>query len=96
MTQVAELPQISACSVSTCSYNDSDACHAGAITIGGDHAHCGTFVEISFRSGIERTGLVGACHRTECTFNADLTCGAASITVGAADDVADCLTYAPR
>lgn len=96
MTQVAELPQVSECSASACSYNDNNSCHAGAITISGDHAHCGTFVEISFRSGLERTAQVGACHRTECKHNTELVCGAASINVGAGDDVADCLTYSPR
>ena len=96
MTPVQDLPAVQECSVGSCSYNAESACHAGAITIGGDHAHCGTFVEISFRSGLERTGLVGACHRSECRHNAELECTAASVRVGAAADAADCLTYAPR
>ena len=90
------LPQVSECSVRSCSYNADAACHAGAITIAGDHAHCGTFVQISFRGGTERAGLVGACHRAECRHNQNLECTAASVRVGAGADVADCLTYAPR
>ena len=90
------LPQVSECSVRSCSYNADAACHAGAITIGGDHAHCGTFVEISFRAGLDRTGQVGACHRSECVHNAQLECTATSVRVGAGADVADCLTYSPR
>ncbi|WP_433503426.1 hypothetical protein ACQP04_27435 [Pseudonocardia halophobica] len=42
--------------------------------IGGDHAHCGTFVEISFRGGLGRNGMVGACHRSECRHNENLEC----------------------
>lgn len=95
MTTVQTLPPVHDCSVGSCSYNAESACHAGAITVSGDHAHCGTFVEISFRGGLERTGQVGACHRSECRHNADLECTAASISVGAAKDVADCLTYSP-
>ena len=96
MTTAASLPTVQECSVGSCSYNADSACHAGAITIGGDHAHCGTFVEISFRAGVERTGMVGACHRLECRYNEKLECTAASVRVGAGADVADCLTYSPR
>ena len=96
MTTAQSLPPVQDCSVDACSYNAEHACHAGAITVGGDHAHCGTFVEISFRSGIERTGQVGACHRSECRYNDKLECTASGISVGASEDVADCLTYSPR
>jgi uncharacterized protein DUF1540 len=96
MTSVQDMPQVHSCSASNCSYNESSSCHAGAITIAGDHAHCGTFVEISFRGGTVRTGLVGACHRSDCRFNEMLECTASSVDVGARADTADCLTYAMR
>jgi hypothetical protein len=96
MTTSQSLPQVKECSVNTCSYNAESSCHAGAITIGGDHAHCGTFVQISFRSSVDRTGMVGACHRSECRYNEKLECTAASVRVGAGADVADCLTYEAR
>ena len=96
MTATQSLPQVQECSVSSCSYNADAGCHAGAITIGGDHAHCGTFVQISFRAGLDRTGLVGACHRADCAYNEKLECTAASVRVGAGADVADCLTYKAR
>lgn len=96
MTSLQELPQVQDCSASSCSYNSESTCHAGAITIGGDHAHCGTFVEISFRAGLERTGLVGACHRSDCRHNEKLECTASSVRVGAGADSADCLTYSAR
>ena len=96
MTTTQDMPQVHDCTVDACSYNADHGCHAGAITIGGDHAHCGTFVEISFRAGLERTGVVGACHRSECVHNDALECTAASVQVGSAADVADCLTYRPR
>lgn len=96
MTAVQDMPKVQDCSVSACSYNADHGCHAGAITIGGDHAHCGTFVEISFRGGTGRTGLVGACHRADCTHNEKLECTAESVRVGQRDDMADCLTYEAR
>jgi hypothetical protein len=96
MTSLQELPQVQDCSVSSCSYNAGSSCHAGAITIGGDHAHCGTFVEISFRAGLDRTGMVGACHRSDCRHNEKLECTAAGVRVGAGADAADCLTYEAR
>ena len=71
-------------------------CHAGAITIAGDTGKCGTFVEISFRGGLDRNGVVGACHRSECKFNDKLECTASSVEIGAGTDVADCLTYEAR
>ena len=96
MTTVQDMLQVHECSVGSCSYNANAGCHAGAITISGDHAHCGTFVEITFRSSQDRTGLVGACHRSECKHNDKLECTAPSVRIGAGADVADCLTYEPR
>ncbi len=92
----ATLPSVSSCAASACSYNRDAACHAGAVTIGGDEATCGTFVEISFRTSAVRTGVVGACHRTECSFNSELACSAPSIEVAMSGDKADCTTFAAR
>ena len=96
MTTTQDMPQVQDCTVDSCSYNAEHTCHAGAITIGGEHAHCGTFVEISFRAGLDRTGVVGACHRAECVHNESLECTAAAVQVGSAADAADCLTYSAR
>lgn len=96
MTVVQDMPQVQDCLVTSCAYNEDSHCHAGAITISGDHARCGTFVEISFRAGMERNGLVGACHRSECRYNEKLECKAGSVRVGPGADVADCLTYEPK
>jgi hypothetical protein len=96
MTSVQDMPQVHSCSATSCSYNESSMCRAGAITIAGDHAHCGTFVEISFRGGTDHNGMVGACHRSECRHNDKLECTAPSIDIGTSTDVADCLTYEAR
>lgn len=95
MTTIQDMPKVQECSVSSCSYNSESSCRAGAITIAGEHAHCGTFVEISFRPSSERTGLVGACHRSACRFNDQLECTASSVRIGADTDNADCLTFEP-
>ncbi|MET9256540.1 DUF1540 domain-containing protein [Streptomyces sp. NPDC048182] len=96
MTTLQDMPQVHSCSATNCSYNQASDCHAGAITVGGDHAHCGTFVEITPRSGMDRNGLVGACHRSDCVHNDKLECTAAAVDIGPRDDVADCLTYSAR
>ena len=90
------MPLIGTCSVTACSYNHDSGCHAAAITIAGDNAACGTFVEISFRGGVDGGGRVGACHRAECRFNDKLECTASSVEIGPGKDVADCLTYEAR
>ena len=94
MTAAQEMPTVQSCAATTCSYNQDSNCHAGAITVGGQS--CGTFVEISFRGGFDRDGLVGACHRSECRFNDKLECTAPSVEIGQGADVADCLTYEAR
>ena len=96
MTSLQDMPEVQTCAVSSCSYNAESSCHAGAITVGGDHAHCGTFVEISFRGGLDRNGLVGACHRADCVHNDKLECHAPGVRVGPGTDAADCLTYEAR
>jgi len=96
MTSMQSLPTVGSCSVTSCSYNESSSCHAGAITVAGDTAKCGTYVEISFRGGVDAGGVVGACHRSECRFNDKLECTAPSVQVGPGKDVADCLTYEAR
>lgn len=96
MTTLQDMPQVTECSVTSCGYNADDNCHAAAITIGGEHAHCGTFVDISFKGGLDVVAKVGACHRQECRFNDKLECRASDVRVGPGQDVADCLTYEPR
>ena len=96
MTSAQSLPQVQSCSATSCAYNQSSTCHAGAITIAGENGRCGTFIEISFRGGFEGNGLVGACHRSDCRYNDKLECTAPSVDIGAGADVADCLTYETR
>lgn len=93
---VVDLPDVHECSVEGCSYNSDAACHAGAVTIAGGQAACGTFIDIGVSGGLGKTlAKVGACHRTDCTHNDSLECGASSISVGPGADAADCLTYQP-
>ncbi|AHH16448.1 hypothetical protein NONO_c16470 [Nocardia nova SH22a] len=98
MTTV-EMPHVSECTVSNCSYNH-DGCHAFAINVAGTNgsADCGTFVPLSMKGGLDRvTSMVGACQRADCSHNANLECTASSIRVGpgTGDDPARCLTYDP-
>ncbi len=87
------LPIVSSCSVESCGYNNHAGCHAGAISIGGDHAECHTFVDTANKGGREEKAAVGACTRSDCRFNDNLICAAESVTIGASGDIADCLTF---
>ncbi len=92
---VTDLPTVHECSAEGCSYNHDTACHAGAVTISGGGAACGTFIDIGTSGGLSKSvAMVGACHRTDCSHNSGLECSADSITVGPGADAADCLTYA--
>ncbi|GAA4884868.1 DUF1540 domain-containing protein [Serinicoccus chungangensis] len=88
---MATMTAISSCAATSCAYNKG-GCSAEAVTIGGDGASCGTFVELDVRGGLPvAEGHVGACQRLECAHNADLLCTADAITVGG--DTARCLSY---
>ena len=100
MTSLLDLPHVSDCTVDSCGYNH-DGCHAGAVTVGG-HGHaaeCATFIPLSVKGGLDKViAQVGACQRGECIHIEALECHADSIRIGAgssADELADCLTYAP-
>lgn len=86
-----QLPIVSTCSATGCSYNHDTDCQAGAITV--TDAACGTFVETGDKGGTDSTAAVGACHRTDCVFNASLECTAKDIAMVADGDVATCQTY---
>jgi hypothetical protein len=93
-----EMPAVSECTVSACSYNDHQGCHAYAITVGGNNgaADCATFVPLTAKGGLPRVvPQVGACSRTDCVHNKDLECAASEIKVGSGggDHAANCLTY---
>jgi hypothetical protein len=93
MTTLLEMPRVRDCAVFMCAYNHG-GCHAFAITVGSDHAHCETFVEAPAKAGIESViAQVGACKRADCRHNDGLECQAPAITVGPDRDTADCLTY---
>ena len=98
MTELTKMSKVAECSVADCAYNESDACHAGAVTIAGPsgQADCVTFIPLSVKGGFgQLTAAVGACQQLECTYNADLECGAPAIQVGVRGSTqADCLTFA--
>jgi hypothetical protein len=93
-----EMPPVSECTVSACSYNDHSGCHAFAITVGGNNgaADCATFVPLTAKGGLPRVvPQVGACSRADCVHNSELECTAADIKVGmgGGEHTANCLTY---
>ena len=96
-----EMPAVSECTVTSCSYNDHAGCHAFAITVSGSNgaADCGTFIPLSAKGGLPKfVSQVGACTRADCAHNANLECTASAVRVGPGegDHAANCLTYDPR
>ncbi len=93
-----EIPAVTECSITECSYNAGHACHAKAITIGdGVHPGCDTFLFMSTHvREKERHAGVGACKVTTCRFNEDLECSADAISVGRLAAGVSCLNYVPR
>ncbi|GAB2640799.1 DUF1540 domain-containing protein [Gordonia jinhuaensis] len=94
----AEMPHITECTVSECSYNTDENCHAFAISVGGTNgtADCSTFIPLSTRGGLEVAApQVGACQRVDCKHNVNLECSAVAVRIGSGDnaDTANCLTY---
>ena len=68
-----------------------------AITVGGAHPICDTFLNVPQKGGVsDMIGGVGACKEDECKFNQLLECTAAGIKVGMHSDHADCKTFAAR
>lgn len=91
-----DMPKVSQCDVADCAYNESDHCHALAITIGDQsHPMCDTFVEAGMHGGDESAvAQVGACKVSTCKFNKSLECSASSITVGRHGQACgDCQTF---
>jgi len=93
--QTAQMPKVTACDATECSYNQQGNCHAMAITIGGAADHqCDTFCTMSMKGGLaDITGSVGACKAASCVHNNNLECSAPSIKVGHDANMIDCLTF---
>ena len=90
-----DMPKVSHCDVSECSYNSGGKCHALAITIGDmAHPHCDTFCPSQSKGGDpSATARVGACKVSSCASNCDLECTASEIRVGHHGPEVDCLVY---
>ncbi len=92
-----EMPKIKMCDVTDCSYNKNRECHAAAITVGGEHPYCDTYMRSpSQKGGVTPTGEVGACKVENCKFNRMLECTADGINVGFHQEHADCMTFSPK
>ncbi|QFZ19440.1 DUF1540 domain-containing protein [Saccharothrix syringae] len=94
-----EMPAVSECTVTGCSYNHDVHCHAFAITVSGEDgaADCGTFIPLARKGGLPRAvAQVGACSRADCVHNRELECtapGGIRVAPGEGGHDANCLTY---
>lgn len=98
MEMTIDMPVVTGCAATECAYNQDEACHARAITIGdGANPGCDTYLQASphVRENARRAG-VGACKVTGCGHNEDYECMAEGIDVGFASGRINCLTYTPR
>ncbi|HEY3346465.1 MAG TPA: DUF1540 domain-containing protein [Nitrospirota bacterium] len=91
------MPRVLECSVTECSYNKDEECHALAIQVGGgSHPACDTFLNSKMKGGnSESVAGIGACKVSDCEYNKALECSAEGITVGRHEEHADCETYEP-
>ncbi|MDP9643484.1 hypothetical protein J2S53_003429 [Actinopolyspora lacussalsi] len=92
-----EMPIVNECDATDCAYNQHQACHALAITVGEPaNPRCDTFTTATSPAGDPgAVGHVGACKMSDCGHNVNLECQAPGITVGYQENIVDCLTYAP-
>lgn len=93
-----QMPQVSNCDVTTCSYNSNNKCHTPAVTIGDEScAMCDTFAKMKKKGGdLGIIAGVGACKADNCKFNSALECTASTILVGMHSNHADCKTFSAR
>jgi len=94
-----DMTKVKSCNAIGCAYNQDNACHATAITIGHGKTHprCDTLYESSFKGGYPKvTAGVGACRVPDCKFNESLECKATDIAVGHQKNEVDCLTFRER
>lgn len=83
------------CTVTQCSYNKTEECHAPNIEVGEDHPACDTYTTQPVQDA-KKEAMVAQCHVSECTFNNDQDCHARGITVAMHSGHADCYTYRPE
>lgn len=89
-----EMPAVAECGVSNCVYNQGNACHARAITIGDSlGAMCDTFLDSNPHTKGTYTAGVGACKMTDCNYNTDYECQTDSISVISVNKMAKCGTF---
>lgn len=83
------------CTATECAYNQSEKCHALAITVGGSADHkCDTFCPSSSKGGFPTaTGTVGACKVSSCSYNQSMECAAETICLSKEGQEIDCMTY---
>lgn len=97
MQITVDMPVVSECAVTECAYNNSQACHAKAITVGdGANPGCDTYLgSASHTRRSSGTAGVGACKVSHCKHNDDFECQAESINVGFESSQVHCLTFMP-
>ncbi|MFA6016192.1 MAG: DUF1540 domain-containing protein [Gallionellaceae bacterium] len=93
-----EMPAVTKCTASECSYNIDSDCHARAITIGDAlKPGCDTFIAGSHHiKQSQQTAGIGACKTAICKFNEDLECMAETIQVGKIMNEVNCMTFSLR
>jgi hypothetical protein len=94
-----DMPTVKGCEMTSCAFNREGACHAMAITIGGNGCpDCDTMVNnTDVEAGDpESCAGVGACKVMSCAHNERLECSAGGIDVGQFGDMAACRTYEKR
>ena len=92
-----KITNIEECTMRNCAYNKTERCRAHAVTIGGPHQMCDTFIDMKGKAAKNYAlGVVGACKVPDCVFNNSLLCSAVTIKVGLHVEHPDCLNYSAK
>ncbi|HEY3374262.1 MAG TPA: DUF1540 domain-containing protein [Candidatus Aquicultor sp.] len=81
------------CTVTECTFNQSEACHAPNINVGQTHPACDTFTTSDVQPVDQGMPDIAVCNVSVCEFNQSNDCKAPGITVAHHSNHADCLTF---
>ena len=90
------MPNVRACTVTECAYNDCQKCHAGAITVDGPEPLCDTYFRSQRKGGVPSIGTVGACKNDSCLYNEAYECSAPAIDVSSHNGKAECDAFTKK
>jgi hypothetical protein len=94
--KIKTMPNVRACSVTECAYNEQTKCHAGGITVDGPEPLCDTYFQSQRKGGADAIAIVAACKNEECVYNDSYECSAQGIDVSSHQGKPECDTFTKK